>query len=285
VIKIKTEDKAFIMLTDDLLFKETFGMKQNRKYLEDLLESYYGFPKHYLKGKLDVSYETTLDKLNYQNKAMRGDLIVKFDDIIVNIEMYSTFNKETYNKSKSYIMRIYSTQLDRGDSYSSIEKVTQINFIDNVKFGISEDVKRTILIGDEITSDDFSMDIVRLDIARKIEYNQDDRFLLWVKFLGAKTREDRKEIAKGDGLLMALDTWLEQYTSDKDLDNFFRTYNDEYWNKRIYREDGRLEGLEQKANEIAKSMLKDNVSIETIAKYTDMSLEDIQKLQNSSAEE
>lgn len=58
--KMKTknnEEKEFVMLTDDVLFKATFGYPKNISFLEDLLESYYGYEKGMLKGKLKVEYE------------------------------------------------------------------------------------------------------------------------------------------------------------------------------------------------------------------------------------
>ena len=42
--------------------------------------------------------------------------------------------------------------------------------------------------------------------------------------------------------------------------------------------DVRKQGIEQKAIEIAKSMLKDNMPVETISKYTGLSLEEIKEL-------
>lgn len=37
-------------------------------------------------------------------------------------------------------MRIYSTELNRGDNYNQIKKVTQINFIDKTKIKINEEI-------------------------------------------------------------------------------------------------------------------------------------------------
>ena len=41
-------------------------------------------------------------------------------------------------------------------------------------------------------------------------------------------------------MLMELDKLLEWYTNTDTLDNAF---NDDYWNKRIFHEDGRLDGI------------------------------------------
>lgn len=269
-----TKENEFIGLTDDLLFKEAFGSLENRRILEDLLESYYGLSSGYLKGKLEVEYEKLLPKANYSLKGMRGDLLVKFDDIIVNIEMYKVFNKESFLKSRSYIMRIYSSELKRGKKYYEVSKVTQINFVDEVNIKISNDIKSTIYFGAEELSSDISMDIVRLDKAKELVYNEDDRFIKYLKFIGAKSKEERENIAKGDELLMEMDNWLDFYTNDKETAEFFRTYNTEYWNKRIYTEDGR----QKRSIEIAEKMLVKGEDISYIAEITGLSCEEICKL-------
>lgn len=46
-------------------------------------------------------------------------------------------------------------------------------------------------------------------------------------------------------------------------------------------EEGREEGLEAKAIEVAKEMLKDNEPIEKIMKYTKLSKEEIHKINRS----
>ncbi|MDE5539519.1 MAG: Rpn family recombination-promoting nuclease/putative transposase, partial [Bacilli bacterium] len=210
-MKEKTKIK-FIPLTNDILFKDTYSRKENRKYLEDLLECYYGYPRGFLKDKLKVSHEVTLDKYKYHDKNIRSDLVIIVDDKIkLDIEMYSSFNDESKKKSKYYAMRIYSTQLKAGDAYNQIGKVTQINFVDNVKLEISEEIKSTVYI-----DDDFEQDYVRLDVARKIDYTN-SRFIKYLRFLGSRSREERSKYALGDEIMTSLDKWLEWYTNTDSL--------------------------------------------------------------------
>lgn len=250
------KEKEFTMLTDDVLFKEFFGNYKNIQFLEDLLESYYAYEKGFLKDKLKVTSETELPIIKYDDKRMRADLLVVIDNnIMVNIEMYSEFNTKKLQKSKSYIMRIYSTQLTRGKDYNEIKKVTQINFVDKVEVKISDEIKSTSYFGNEKVSNDISMDIIRLDIARKIDYNHNDRFVKWLRFLGAQTLEERKEISKGDELLMSADEALKAIANDE---WFYK--EGEFWLKELAAED--------KAIEIARKMIKENMSKEMILKLT-----------------
>ena len=138
-LKTELREDTFNSLTNDLLFKEALGNPHNRCVLEHLLEAYFDYPDGFLNGKLAVNYESHLDKTRLNDKSLRGDLTIIVDNsLFVNLEMYSTFTKDSLRKSKSYIMRIYSTQLNRGDNYNKLKKVTQINFVDNVKIKIEE---------------------------------------------------------------------------------------------------------------------------------------------------
>lgn len=224
---------------------------------------------------------------------MRGDLIVIVDNnLLVDLEMYTQFTKSSLTKSKQYIMRIYSTQLNRGDDYNKVKKVTQINFANQVKIKIEEEVIiENYFISKEL-SDDFELDIARLDLIDKKGYNLSKNFKRILKFLKAKSHEEREKIAKGDEILMDLNAWLEEYKSDEGLREFFDAKR---WAKFEGHSEGLEEGLaeglekgleqglEQGANkktiEIAKKMLQETTDLAFISRITELSLEEIKKIQ------
>ena len=71
-------------LMHDLLFKETFADPHNRRQLEFFLEQILGYETGYLHNKLDVSYESPIKKNKLKDKSIRGDIIIKFEDVVVN---------------------------------------------------------------------------------------------------------------------------------------------------------------------------------------------------------
>ena len=71
-------------LMHDLLFKETFADPHNRRQLEFFLEQILGYETGYLHNKLDVSYESPIKKNKLKDKSVRGDIIIKFEDVVVN---------------------------------------------------------------------------------------------------------------------------------------------------------------------------------------------------------
>jgi len=74
-------------------------------------------------------------------------------------------------------------------------------------------------------------------------------------------------------MLMEINEWINNYVNDDDM--WWRVHNDEYWNKRIYREEGRNDSKV----EIAKNLLNTNLTLEEISNSTGLSLEEIKSLQ------
>lgn len=133
--------EKFIPLTNDLLFKEVLTNPLNRDILIDFLETFTELPKKVISDHLEVKQQEPLEKENLYNKGMIGDILIKFNNYIVNIEMYSVFNKESITKSICYNMRIFSNQLSIGEKYSNLSKVIQINIIDKVNTNFNTSFK------------------------------------------------------------------------------------------------------------------------------------------------
>ena len=284
-----TKEQEFLSLSDDLMFKETFAHPDNRDKLIYFLSCFTEFNKEYLEStNIKVEYESILTKSKRNDKNLRGDVIIKFDKYIINLEAYSTFDKDSLNKSISYIMRIFSTQLDRGKDYNTLESVIQINIVDDVtpKDLIENIMENEIVLTSrknkkEILSNMFEIKCLRLDRAREMVYDKNNKQQRWLRFIGARSLEERREIAKGDELLMELDTWCEDYVNDEQTKKIFGEWANYIAEKKGIRkgiQQGIEQGAQQEKIDIAKNMLKDNVSLEMIEKYTGLSLEDIKKL-------
>ena len=111
-------------LMHDLIFKETFADKDNRRQLEKLLELILEYPQGYLNNKLDVHYESPLKKEHIHEKNVRGDIIVEFGNTTINIEAYTNFNMNSLDKSLYYVMRIQASKLNIGELDLDNELVT-----------------------------------------------------------------------------------------------------------------------------------------------------------------
>ncbi len=275
-----TKEREFLSLSNDLLFKETLTHKDNRDKLKYFLSCFTDFSSEYLdKVNLIVQYESVLTKTKVKDIAYRGDVIIKFDNYRINLECYSSFNESSFNKSTSYIMRIFSTQRDRGKNSKYLESIVQLNFVDDVKYSFDSNIISSYglvnlnNIEDRKLADKFIIKYYRLDKAREATYNEGDKTLRWLKFIAAKTREERENIAKGDEALMELNTWCEEYVNDERTKEIFGK-----WAEEIAEEKGYDKGSLEKTLDIAKNLLKLNVSKKDISKATGLSLNEIKKL-------
>ena len=110
-------------------------------------------------------------------------------------------------------------------------------------------------------------------------YDKNNKQQRWLRFIGARSLEERREIAKGDELLMELDSWCEDYVNDEQTKKIFGEWANYIAEKKGIRK-GIEQGAQQEKIDIAKNMLKDNVSLEMIEKYTGLSIEEIKEVQN-----
>ena len=190
-------------LNGDLVFKEIFGTQKNVRFTEYLLELLKGYERFSLKGKVTVLNEVFLEKTKLDDKGITSDVLAKAEDEVVDLEMYTTFEKDDFEKSLTYLTRIYGTRLEIGEKYRNQPKVTQYNFcVSSHVSGINEfetdflfmDRKTTNIISDKIEGYIYrldKLDDVVYDDARKEELRR------IMKMMYAKTKEERLEIAKG----------------------------------------------------------------------------------------
>ena len=269
------QEKEFVPLNEDLIFKEAMCHIDNRDKLVHFLELTTNLRKEVISNHLRVQYESILNKSKYQDKSFRGDVIIEFDGYKINLESYSYFDRNSLEKSISYVMRIFSTQLKRGKDYNTLESVIQINLVDNMEINKPEEtvseyyITNSKDINDKLLPDKFKIKFYRLDKARNMEYNELDEEMRWIRFMGAESSEERKEIAKGDKMLMELNNWVEEYMFDEKTKKYYGE-----WAEQIAEEKGRkFEKIE-----IAKNMLKKDVDKKDIAEFTGLDLDVIEKL-------
>ena len=187
-------------LTNDLLFKKTLAHPDNRDKLIYFLATFTNFSEEYLKNTdMRVLYESVLLKTKINDKAYRGDVLIVFDDTKINLECYSDFDQASFMKSLVYVMRIYSTGMERGTKdYEKLDKVVGINFIDNIDEDCVVDKDETFTKGVFVYNGKLELsDTVRIEFyqiakARKEPLLVDDKKNVWLKFLGAKDYNERK---------------------------------------------------------------------------------------------
>ena len=114
--------------------------------------------------------------------------------------------------------------------------------------------------------------IVQIDKARELGYTNNE-LERWLKFIAAKSSNERADIAKGDELLVELNEWIHKYVADDKTQEELNK-----WDLEIAENKGYEQGVEQRNVEIAKTMLKKGYSIDEIADISGLTKEEIEKL-------
>ena len=286
--------KTEISLMHDLLFKETFANIANRKQLERLIELLFDYPKGYLRNKLSVQYESPLQKNKLKQKSVRGDIIVEFDDTLINIEAYTKFDSHSIDKSLYYIMRIQANKLEIGDNYYQLGKTIQINFVKNSKLNLGDKLITNFHICSDddlnvkLQEEDFCIKIIQIDKIKEFGYTN-SILEKWLSFIGTNSSNKRKDIAEGDELLMELNDWIKKYVNDEETQEKLNKWDIQIAKNKGYeegKEEGHAEGLQQgikqgiekNQNEIIKNMLKKGLSDKDISEFTGLPLNEISKI-------
>ena len=80
---------------------------------------------------------------------------------------------------------------------------------------------------------------------------------------------------------MEFNEWVNKYVNDDETKELLAKWSDYIAENKGYDEgfeEGKAEGRKDEKIEIAKSMLEDNIPIEIIAKFTKLSIEEIEQL-------
>ena len=213
--------KDFVSLIDDHLFKEALAHKDNRLALKYFIEVMFDIPNIPLHS-LEVEYESYAHKQSYIDKNIRLDLVVKFNNIVLNIEVYKIFGLDSLYKSITYWNRLMSN-IKQGDNYLDAPSVKQLNIVDKVhkNLNLPKDFKTNYHLTNKeypwnvLVKDKHEISIIRVDALANMPYNENDLKERWIRFICAKSEEERLKIAKGDEILMSLHDWMAKYVNNE----------------------------------------------------------------------
>ena len=273
---------------EDFVFKALFGTEENKKLLISLLNSI-------LKGKPyinDLSLNNSeLTKILEPNKSSRLDILATSDDgIKFNIEMQCRKTNNLPTRTLFYTSKLYAKDLKKNEDYNKTKVISIWLFGENVtdrKSAINE-AYVTFQKNDkdpyEIMTN--NLRIIYLELDKYIVSDENIKYKLskWVDFLkdpinlNKDTAED-KDIDKARKTLEYISTSKEERII---IEKIVEGRNDYYSSNTIAREEGieegKIEGLKEGKIEIAKNMLKDNVDINIISKYSGLSIDEIKDL-------
>jgi predicted transposase/invertase (TIGR01784 family) len=261
----------------DTMFKAMFQNEKRIKYSCKLLSYIF-----------DISYEELLDNLvltkNEINKEKensfggRCDYVAYINNTYVNVEVNQNSSLETLLRNIQYLDTIYLKKIKRNktkkEDYNYCVQVNINNFAfknNNKVFDIYMNQNKEGLVLDDHK---IIINIYIPNLRRKC-YNEGIESLEEVeKYLLVLTEKGIEEAKEIGGNIEIMDEYIDEAVEVSIDSGFGEAYDKE---EAIY-DDGMKKGIEQNKLEIAKSLLKNNVSIDIIMDSTGFSKEKIESL-------
>ena len=301
----------------DYIFKRIFGSKGNEPILMSLLNAILkGNPTI----KEITLINTELPQEERFSKGCRFDILAKTsENVMINIEMQYRNNKNIEERILYYSDRLFVNEYKAGDKYIGKKIISIWIFAENATDradAISEVIpmyKRGIYSPSEPFNECKRIIIIELN-KYHIDREMKDIFSNWVTFFREPDSLDSLDNSdienNGLGKAMSILEYISQDEKEKQIAIAYSDFQDDNErDKKILIEEGIKQGLKQgkeegekqglkkglkeglkqgkeegkkeKAKEMARNMLKDKVDINTISKYTGLTIEEIEFLTNN----
>ena len=287
--------KDFYKLINDKMFKAVFCTPGN----EDLLKE---FTERILKTKFKnfkiISPELT--KNNIYEKGKYLDILIKADDLFVNIEINSHNYNGLSERNFSYIALVYASHIKVGEEYNNNLDFVQINLTVGLGTNQPEISVSRVINKDTLKLKVRNLDIydVNLDKINSRCYNEDDEYN-FLKMITVPKEELEKLAEKGDDFMKEINKQVNKLHDENYFANFISVEEDERKIRNTYYKNGERRGEENgikigekrgketgikigKENaliETAKNLLKYGMPINDIVKNTGLSKQKIESLQ------
>ena len=287
--KYKEYNGKEISLRNDDVFKIALGKNENVHLLKDFLQAI-------LKRKITnivVKTEVTLDKTVKNSKECRLDLLAEIDNKEqINVEIQNSNKYNTVSRSLYYGSTLYRNSLKEGDDYNKAKRTVVIMILDYNEFkdGTYHEVARMKRdYNNEIITDKVEYHYIQLpkfiETVKEIKTDEE----MWIAYISNQLdKEEKGELIRMKKSIEEINAIVDEVMNDKDVyDALTIRELNEYDRKAALsyaKEKGEAEGMEKGERkskiEMAKLMLKDNKDVEEIKKYTGLTEEELENIDN-----
>ena len=287
--KYKEYNGKEISLRNDDVFKIALGKNENVHLLKDFLQAI-------LKRKITnivVKTEVTLDKTVKNSKECRLDLLAEVDNKEqINVEIQNSNKYNTVSRSLYYGSTLYRNSLKEGEDYNKAKRTVVIMILDYNEFkdGTYHEVARMKRdYNNEIITDKVEYHYIQLpkfiETVKEIKTDEE----MWIAYISNQLdKEEKGELIRMKKSIEEINAIVDEVMNDKDVyDALTIRELNEYDRKAALsyaKEKGEAEGMEKGERkskiEMAKLMLKDNKGVEEIKKYTGLTEEELENIDN-----
>nr|WP_235606701.1 Rpn family recombination-promoting nuclease/putative transposase [Bacillus cereus] len=285
-------NQQLVNLRIDFAFKQLFGTSGN----EDILIAF-------LNAILQDSLESPIVSLQLEDPHLHReheedklsilDISATLDTgTKVNVEIQLNNNHDMIKRSLYYWGRLYTSQLKKGMPYSSLYKTITINLLNFVMFPEYEAFHTTGILWNQQQqkklSDDIEVHIVEIPKLVQQWRNEqvnpwEDSFVRWLLLLPANEDEHLtqtlEDIAMNQDPILqkAMNKW-ERMSQDSSFRQAYEAREKALMDEAAKFAHARNEGIQEGKIQMIKGMHELGVPIETIAKASKLSIEEVQHI-------
>ena len=270
----------------DIVFQMLFS-SQNTDITKGLISAL--IDKKIENIKLEINKQLIGNKID--DKVGIVDLRARLNNNVeCEIEMQMVYSKNFIPRLLYYWSKIYSGQLKKGNKYNGLNKVVCIAIINedikefeelkaHSKWQIREEENVT-----KILTDKLELHIITISKAIK-EYkednkNKENRLLQWMMFLNDPECVEVNEIMKENKEIKEAEVTLRKLSEDEENKRIAELREKHILDTQDIYETGLEEGEKTEKRKIAKKLLDKNMPIEQIIEITELTKEEISKIQN-----
>lgn len=299
------EKKGLLKVTNDYIFKRIFGQVGNEDITADLLEKIL----HVKYESIDLSKNPIVEADVVDGKAGVLDVAIETDkNEFINVEMQVVEYDFMAERILEYWSKKYSQSFKKGDDYKVARRtigilitcyeMKQLKEVEKIhtKWNIREEEYKDLILTDKL-----EFHIINLRNMERVNVGQDEELINWCKFimspesLEGKIMEENKNIEKAKKVLEEISQDEQEREMAYRRERAIRDQN--AIKSFAYKqgiEEGREEGIKQGIKEgikegiekgrieskidIAKNLLKQNVSIDIVMSATGLTEEEVKNL-------
>jgi predicted transposase/invertase (TIGR01784 family) len=237
------EEKRYISLSNDLVFKYILGTEENKKFAMDFISSILNIKKN---EKIEIQNSIKLSKEVVESKQFEVDVLIRTKKKIINLEMQNIYNKNSLIRNLTYMMSIFIREFKRGRKYEDIIPIIQINIIKtnevykNERKLIEKFSINNIETKHKLLARYFRIIIIDL---KKSEIEVNDRLKGWLILLNATNKEEERKSIKYNNLMEEVIEKMEKFRENEYVQNYEREEALFRSNKSLWKKEGREEGI------------------------------------------
>jgi len=282
-VQTELKEKPFFTAKNDKVFKTILGNEDNKELLKKFLERILN------KEIADITYLKNELTINYpEEKRKTVDLLVRTKTEYIHIELNNGYSNYLHMRNFCYLANLYSKKTKVGKEYNIEEKFIQINFTykNMIKNEDKKELRKYYVMDEDNIKfiDNFEIWEYNMDRIMQIWYDNNELEIEKYKHLIMLDSNsiELEKLSKGDELVGEFKKEIEELNENETYTSWLTPEEDAEFilntEKSISFKEGIAAGEKNKQIEVAKNLLKLNISKEDIINATGLSIEELNNL-------